>query len=105
MVGCGVVNSTLESLGTRALGLLLLLTWGCRGLITGLEDIAEKIHDAFQRLFIVGDREMTLTLSIGVAMFPADGRDMDDLIKKSDESLYYVKNGYFNYKMVWNNSK
>ena len=61
--------------------------------------IAKKIHEAFHKPFIIGDREMTLTLSIGVAMFPEDGRDMDDLIKKSDESLYYVKNhGRGNYQ-------
>ena len=60
--------------------------------------IAEKIQDEFRQPFIIDDQTITLTVSIGIALYPADSADMNDLIKKSDESLYFIKehgrNGY-----------
>ena len=35
-----------------------------------------------------------VTVSIGIALFPDDGKTMDDLIKFADESMYEAKRKY-----------
>ncbi|TGE31117.1 sensor domain-containing diguanylate cyclase [Desulfosporosinus sp. Sb-LF] len=61
--------------------------------------VTQKILNGFQQPFKIGEHKLNLTASIGIAMYPEDGKDIDDLIKKSDESLYYVKNnGRDNYQ-------
>jgi len=46
----------------------------------------------------IGKDSLTFTLSIGVAMYPDNGENINDLIQKSDEAMYFVKeNGRDNY--------
>lgn len=35
--------------------------------------------------------ESTITVSIGIAMYPTDGRSIDEVIKRADEAMYKVK--------------
>ena len=53
--------------------------------------IAQKILDSFAEPLIVDNAEVDLSTSIGIALYPQDGEDLDTLIKKSDASLYYAK--------------
>jgi diguanylate cyclase (GGDEF)-like protein/PAS domain S-box-containing protein len=53
--------------------------------------VAEKILREFRKPFVIQDITLTLNLSMGIALYPDDGADMNELMKKSDESLYYVK--------------
>lgn len=39
----------------------------------------------------VGDEELLITISVGVAIFPDDAQDYETLVKKSDEALYCAK--------------
>jgi diguanylate cyclase (GGDEF)-like protein/PAS domain S-box-containing protein len=62
--------------------------------ITKTEDIdvvAQKILAAFQRPFLLGDHEVNTTTSIGIAIYPRDGKDADSLIKNADIAMYYAK--------------
>lgn len=62
--------------------------------------VAEKILNEFRKPFVIEDKTLTLNLSMGIALYPDDGADMNELMKKSDESLYYVKeHGRDNYKL------
>jgi diguanylate cyclase (GGDEF)-like protein len=62
--------------------------------------VAEKILTEFRKPFVIQDKTLTLNLSMGIALYPDDGADMNELMKKSDESLYYVKeHGRDNYKL------
>ncbi len=38
-----------------------------------------------------GDRSLKVTLSVGIAEFPGDTNDMDELMKMADEALYRAK--------------
>jgi diguanylate cyclase (GGDEF)-like protein len=53
--------------------------------------IAQKVLQAFQEPFMCDGHELTITTSIGVAMYPDDGEDADTLLKHSDIALYQAK--------------
>jgi len=61
--------------------------------------ITEGILKEFRRPFIIEENTLSLSLSIGISFYPDDGSDMDELMKKSDEALYFVKeNGRDSYQ-------
>jgi diguanylate cyclase (GGDEF)-like protein len=53
--------------------------------------VASKLLDVFSAPFAAGDRELHTSTSIGIAMFPDDGTDVDGLIKNADIAMYRVK--------------
>jgi len=53
--------------------------------------IAQKILDSFTEPLIVDGRSVDLSTSIGIAIFPDDGMDLQTLVKKSDAAMYYSK--------------
>jgi two-component system, cell cycle response regulator len=55
---------------------------------------AERICRAMRaRPFAVGDLELTVTVSIGVAVFPRHGQSGGALVRAADEALYAAKAG------------
>ncbi|MEX1172255.1 MAG: GAF domain-containing protein, partial [Chloroflexota bacterium] len=63
---------------------------------TGADDarvVAQRILEAFRDTPFVGEQRgpVPVTLSIGVATFPADGRTATELIAAADQALYGVK--------------
>ena len=52
---------------------------------------AEKIRARIAAPFTVGGTEITVTASIGVAVYPVDGLTYDDLMRVSDGSMYRHK--------------
>lgn len=53
--------------------------------------VAEAIIAQFRRPFRVGDRDMLLTVSGGIALFPEDGGKSSDLLRKADSAMYHAK--------------
>jgi diguanylate cyclase (GGDEF)-like protein/PAS domain S-box-containing protein len=68
----------------------------------GLEDVAtvaQKILGAFESPFPVEEQMISITGSLGVAMFPQDGQEIDELMKKADTAMYRAKDkGRDNYQ-------
>lgn len=61
--------------------------------------IAGIILKAFQQPFICDNHQINSKASIGIAVYPDDGEDMESLLKKSDMAMYDVKaKGRNNYK-------
>lgn len=61
--------------------------------------IAEKIIQEIGRPFQLCQHEVFIGVSIGIAIFPLDDTDMDQLIKKADMAMYHAKeNGRNNYQ-------
>jgi len=55
--------------------------------------VAERIRQAVQAAGIRAyDETITVTISIGIANFPDDAGDLDQLVDKADQSLYRAKN-------------
>jgi PAS domain S-box/diguanylate cyclase (GGDEF) domain len=53
--------------------------------------VAAKILDSMRQPFHLGGKDLFVTPSIGISIFPRDGEDADTLIKKADSAMYYVK--------------
>jgi diguanylate cyclase len=53
--------------------------------------VAKKIADAFERSFLVAGVNLEIQVSIGVAMFPDHGSDMDVLLSRADIAMYVAK--------------
>jgi diguanylate cyclase (GGDEF)-like protein/PAS domain S-box-containing protein len=61
--------------------------------------VAQKLIDQLSQPVAVEERELTVTPSIGIAIFPEDGRDAETLIRNSDAAMYHAKdNGRANYQ-------
>ena len=74
-------------------------------LLTGLnrhEDagkIASRIENDLSDPFLIKGREFFLTASIVIAVYPNDGRNVQELIKNADVAMYYAKSsGKNNYQ-------
>ena len=61
--------------------------------IEDAERIASKIRDFFQEKALIGSKKISITLSMGVAIYPQDGEDISTLLKNADLALYEVKAG------------
>ena len=64
------------------------------GTITTMTDagyVARKILHSLASPFMLMDREITVTASIGVSVYPKDGTDADILIKNADMAMYEAK--------------
>lgn len=53
--------------------------------------IAEKIISELDAPFLVGGQNMHITASIGIALLPRDGDNVDILLKNADIAMYNVK--------------
>jgi diguanylate cyclase (GGDEF)-like protein len=53
--------------------------------------IVRKLHNLFQHAIQTDGREIHVYASIGVGMFPGDGKDADELIHKADLAMYNSK--------------
>ena len=53
--------------------------------------IAEKVIQLVSQPIIFNGSQAVVSASIGIALFPDDDTDMDQLIKKADEAMYRVK--------------
>ncbi len=54
--------------------------------------VAQKILDSFAEPLSVGGHQLFLSTSIGIAVYPDDGKDLETLTKKSDAAMYHSKN-------------
>ena len=71
-------------------------------LLGGLNDaidarpITEKLLTAFKEPFRIDGRELIQSTSIGVAIYPDDGDNASELLRKADSAMYHAK------ELAWN---
>ena len=58
---------------------------------SGAEICARRVLAELKAPFSLDGMHFNVTSSIGVALYPADGSTMDDLIKNADSAMYHVK--------------
>jgi diguanylate cyclase (GGDEF)-like protein len=66
-------------------------------LLPGIENekdvaiVAEKILHALRQPFLLKNHSIRIGCSIGIASYPADGRDETTLLKNADIAMYWAK--------------
>jgi diguanylate cyclase (GGDEF)-like protein len=66
---------------------------------TDAASVAAKILETVAQPFIVEGRELHITPSVGISVFPDDGRDAETLIRNADAAMYHAKEtGRANYQ-------
>jgi len=99
-----VGDEVLQKVGKRFEGTLresdLISRWGGDEFVILLHDVnpdgdievvVDKLFSAFQTPIIVDDREFIIQMSLGIAMYPQDGENMDNLMRYADVALYQAK--------------
>jgi diguanylate cyclase (GGDEF)-like protein/PAS domain S-box-containing protein len=65
-----------------------------------LAKLAEKILDTLKQPFRIEENELFITASMGVSLYPEDGRDPETLVKNADTAMYRAKDqGRDNYQL------
>ena len=63
--------------------------------------IRDRILDSLARSFTIAGHELRVSASIGISLYPEDGKDLETLIKSADEAMYTAKrkgkSGYYFY--------
>lgn len=62
--------------------------------------VAQRILDALKNPMHLATHEITVTTSIGIAVFPQDGENVESLLKNADLAMYFAKrtgSGLFQY--------
>ncbi|UCE81826.1 MAG: EAL domain-containing protein [Deltaproteobacteria bacterium] len=54
--------------------------------------VARRILYTLSDAFMVDKQELFITTSIGISLYPSDGKDAETLIKKADKAMYHAKN-------------
>jgi len=55
--------------------------------------VAEKILASFTHSFTIDGKDLFVTPSIGISLFPGDGEDAETLLKNADAAMYRAKEG------------
>lgn len=83
---CISKTDTLARLGGDEFSVLLL-----NADYTKTEAVAQKILEVLNEPFLLNEETVFTTSSIGASLFPADGRDPEELVKNADIAMYRVK--------------
>ncbi|MFZ0577552.1 MAG: EAL domain-containing protein [Psychrobacillus psychrotolerans] len=69
-------------------------------------NLAKDITKLFNKPFLINDTEVYVTASIGISIFPQDGKDIEKLINKADKAMYFAKhNGRNQYAFYFDDLK
>jgi diguanylate cyclase (GGDEF)-like protein/PAS domain S-box-containing protein len=65
--------------------------------LNGLEDaqsaqhIAERVHEKLNSWRLIAGHDLFVTASVGIAAFPNDGNNLEDLLKNADTAMFAAK--------------
>ena len=99
LVGDGLLREAARRLQTAAKGAYLARIGGDEFIVVlasknpeeAAREVGDRMLDAFKDNFEIDGHLLQVSLSIGVAMFPADGADVKTLIANADAALYQAK--------------
>lgn len=61
--------------------------------VSALEDMANMIIATIKEPFVLDGHNVETTPSIGIALYPTDGDDIEELLRHADEAMYAAKKG------------
>jgi diguanylate cyclase (GGDEF)-like protein/PAS domain S-box-containing protein len=87
LVDCLRVRDTIGRFGGDEFAAVLILPDGAQHSV----GVVDKIREAMRKPFDLQGHEVTVTVSIGISVFPDDGSDADILIQYADTAMYRAK--------------
>ncbi|MCU1756097.1 putative bifunctional diguanylate cyclase/phosphodiesterase [Pseudomonas helleri] len=84
---CLNVSDTLGRMDGHELALILMIRKGQ----SGPKQIVDRIREVLREPFRVQEQDVTLTASIGIALYPDDGADAERLIKQASTAMNRAK--------------
>lgn len=84
---CLNVTDTLGRMDGHELALILMIRKGQ----AGPKQIVDRIREVLREPFRVQEQDVTLTASIGIALYPDDGADAEGLIKQASTAMNRAK--------------
>ena len=87
LVDCLRVRDTISRFGGDEFAAILILPDGAQHSVV----VVDKIREAMRKPFDLHGHEVTVTASIGIAVFPDDATDADTLIQYADTAMYRAK--------------
>ena len=87
LVDCLRVRDTIGRFGGDEFATILVLPEGAQHAV----GVVDKIREAMRKPFDLLGHEVTVTVSIGISVFPEDGVDADTLIQYADTAMYRAK--------------
>jgi diguanylate cyclase (GGDEF)-like protein len=61
---------------------------------------ASKLIEVMAEPYLIGDHRLHVTLSIGISLYPDDGKDVEAMVTNADIAMYHAKNsGRNSYKL------
>src|SRR5206468_3455175 len=64
------------------------------GSVANAADIAQRVHEALCRPVHLGGLTVEVGASVGVALYPVDANDGDQLLQHADVAMYAAKRGH-----------
>jgi diguanylate cyclase (GGDEF)-like protein len=62
---------------------------------------AEKLIEAMTEPYLIGGHRLHVTLSIGISVYPDDGKDAEALVRNADTAMYHAKKSGRNHYEVF----
>jgi len=62
-----------------------------------VKEVIQKIMATLSKPFIIEDNLISVSLSIGIVLYPDNGKTCEELIKNADKAMYRAKKGSKNY--------
>jgi len=99
LLGCVRENDTVARLGGDEFTMILEDAYQLEDIVTAVKRIIESISKPFP----LGKNESSVTISVGIGVYPDDGDTAQELLKKSDMAMYKAKRqGKNNYQFYSN---
>lgn len=72
--------------------------------IHAITSLAKKLIDQINNPFAVDQHELVVTSSIGIVLFPEDGKDPQALLRNADTAMYHAKHAGANRYLFFNDT-
>ncbi len=59
--------------------------------LTDVTDIAERVISRLATPMMIGHEEIAVSASLGIALYPLDGENVEELLKNADAAMYHAK--------------
>jgi diguanylate cyclase (GGDEF)-like protein/PAS domain S-box-containing protein len=93
IVGCLRGGDTVARIGGDEFAILTLAPTNVAGAAT----VAWKLQGALEEPFVVDEHSLDLQVSVGMALVPDHGQDVDDLMRRADLAMYDAKRNQTGY--------